>query len=341
MLGFFRNQKTLQLREYVSNFRKFCDKKIRSMLEESFIMREKLKDLTKTNYELGLLHMRRGNLYDAALRFRITLWITPDFALAHYNIGRVFLMQGKIAKAVDAFMAARRFQPHFPEVDYMLAFVKHNKAAITMIPRSIIEDYFDDLAPRYNEEYIQHLHYVGHHALVDAICDTVENKALALDILDLGCGTGLCGSVIKERIAINSLTGVDVSEKMLREARKITHNGKPAYEYLKHQDMLIFLQKNDRKYDLIMGALSFSYVGQLDALLLACKNALRPGGILAFSTEESPSHDIMVNETMQNFCHSLDYISEQAHLIGFKEISLKKTVLQENAMAIQCVLKNS
>ncbi len=339
MFAFLRDTKNFNLRGRLTQLRRYSDKKIRIFLEESYIMREKLRDLARTNYALGLDHMRRGNLHDASLRFRIVLLLKPDFAAAHYNLARVMLMRNKFKQATDSFSMAQHFQPDYPEVDYMLACMQQDKSRVTAIPRSIIEEYFDDLAQHYNTESIHNNQYVGHHAIIDILADTLENNTIALDIADLGCGTGLCGSVARERLVVNSLTGVDISEKMLREARKLTHNGTVVYDYLKHQDMQVFLTRTERKYDIIIAALSFNYVGKLDELLIACKAALRPGGMLAFSTEESPSQDVMLNDSMRNFCHSLEYVRECAAHIGMQELSLKKTLLMENYLAVQCVLK--
>lgn len=339
MFSFLRGKKKLHLRGLVSKITQYSHKKLRSFLEESYVMREKMKDLVKTNYELGLIHFHKGNLYDASLRFRIVLCLDPKFADAHYNLGRTLLMRGKVEKAEKSFSVARRIQPYFPEIDYMLAYVQQDKAAIKNIPRSIIEEYFDDLASNYNQEYTKNQHYVGHRTLIDSVVDVLESKSVSLDVLDLGCGTGLCGSEARERIMINTLTGVDVSEKMLRESRRRKTNKKPTYDYLKHQDMLVFLQKNTQKYDLIIAALSFNYIGELDDLLAACKESLRPHGILAFSTEESATHDVIMNDAMQNFGHSFEYIREQATLAGLQELSLRKTVLMDNFLAVQCVLR--
>lgn len=341
MLDFLRGKTSLQLGVRFSQLRVFGEKKARTFLQDVYIMREKSKDIAKTNYELGLMHMQKGNLYDAVLRFRITLWVKPDFAPAYYNLGRVLLMQGRGDKAQEAFAKALALQPDYLEVRYMMASLTKNKAAVTDIPLSIIEDYFDDLAPRYNAEFVDHLHYVGHISLVDAVLDVLENKTLAVDVLDLGCGTGLCGALLRERLTVNSLTGVDISEKMLREARVLKHKGKPVYDYLKHKDMKLFLEKSERKYDVITASLSVNFIGDVAPFLAACKNALRPGGVLAFSTEESPDKDITLNDTMQNFCHSLEYIREQSLAAGFKELSLKKTMLLENMLAVQSVLQNT
>jgi len=41
-----------------------------------------------------------------------------------------------------------------------------------------------------------------------------------LKLLDLGCGTGLLGQVLKEKYGFDNIVGLDVSEEMLARARE-------------------------------------------------------------------------------------------------------------------------
>lgn len=41
-----------------------------------------------------------------------------------------------------------------------------------------------------------------------------------MKLLDLGCGTGLLGQVLKEKYGFDNIVGLDVSEEMLARARE-------------------------------------------------------------------------------------------------------------------------
>jgi Flp pilus assembly protein TadD len=56
--------------------------------------REKLQNLTKANYELGLFHLENGNLNDAIFRFYIVYKLNPSHINALYNLGRSYLRKG-------------------------------------------------------------------------------------------------------------------------------------------------------------------------------------------------------------------------------------------------------
>ncbi len=59
----------------------------------------KMKDLSNTNYELGLFHISKGNILDAKLRFKFTLKLKKDFTLAHYHLARCYLIESQFDKA--------------------------------------------------------------------------------------------------------------------------------------------------------------------------------------------------------------------------------------------------
>ena len=106
-----------------------------------------------------------------------------------------------------------------------------------------------------------------------------------LHVLDLGCGTGLAGSWVKDYA--KSLTGVDVSSEMLACARK-----KGLYASLVHADMTEWLSRESPEafWDLIIAADSFAYLGDLSRVIQSAARALKPGGLLVFTCEAVPAH---------------------------------------------------
>ena len=100
--------------------------------------------------------------------------------------------------------------------------------------------------------------------------------------LDLGCGTGLCGAAMRKRgIALASLTGVDLSEKMLEKAA-----GRGVYTELMQSDILTFLPARPAAFDVIVSSDVFTYLGELSELFAGLAAALKPKGRLAFTVSE-------------------------------------------------------
>ncbi|MGH7987605.1 MAG: class I SAM-dependent methyltransferase [Candidatus Binataceae bacterium] len=102
-------------------------------------------------------------------------------------------------------------------------------------------------------------------------------------ILDLGCGFGWFCRWAHEQGAAEVL-GIDISAKMLAQAKVLTHDG---VSYLRADLETLALPAT--KLDLVYSSLTFHYVERLDALFGTIHASLVPGGKLVFSVE----HPIM------------------------------------------------
>jgi SAM-dependent methyltransferase len=100
-----------------------------------------------------------------------------------------------------------------------------------------------------------------------------------LRILDLGCGMGWFCRWAKSQSAL-SVTGIDVSEKMLARAKA---ESDPSIQYLRADLDSLSLVRGS--YDLVYSSLAFHYLKNLDALVAEIAGTLVPGGRLIFSVE--------------------------------------------------------
>lgn len=99
-------------------------------------------------------------------------------------------------------------------------------------------------------------------------------------ILDLGCGTGqACLEYIRRGAA--QVTGIDLSEKMLSQAREQARHEKIQYIRM---DMCDIRSLNSH-YDIIISSLAVHYIADFSALLGAIYDCLNEGGRFLFSQE--------------------------------------------------------
>ncbi|MEQ1517299.1 MAG: methyltransferase, partial [Usitatibacteraceae bacterium] len=118
--------------------------------------------------------------------------------------------------------------------------------------------------------------------------------------------------------------GVDLSASMLSRARE-----RNIYDQLVESDLLSFLQKNDRQFELITATDVLIYVGDLELLFAQISAHLATGGIFAFSTESPPDLDEDFRlETSGRFAHRDDYIERLATLNGMRVVNRIDTVIR-------------
>lgn len=101
------------------------------------------------------------------------------------------------------------------------------------------------------------------------------------DVLDIGCGTGLCGALW--RPTSRRLVGVDLSPNMLSKAA-----ARAVYDQLNCAELTAWLSTCGQRFDLAVAADVLCYFGDLSAAFEATRSVLLPGGCFACSLEALP-----------------------------------------------------
>jgi SAM-dependent methyltransferase len=112
-----------------------------------------------------------------------------------------------------------------------------------------------------------------------------------LNVVDLGCGYGWFCRWAQEQGAACVL-GLDVSEKMLAQAKALTSVARVTYE---RADLESF-ELPEASFDVAYSSLVLHYISDVGAFFTKVGRALTPGGRLVFSTEHpiymAPSHPV-------------------------------------------------
>jgi predicted TPR repeat methyltransferase len=124
-------------------------------------------------------------------------------------------------------------------------------------------------------------------------------------VLDAGCGTGLCGPLL--RPYARQLSGVDLSSGMLRKAQ-----ARQVYDHLIMGELTAYLEGLAERYDLIVSADTLVYFGDLRPVIAAAARALRPGGLLVFTVERAGAGDRASDgfslRYHGRYCHAEEYV---------------------------------
>ena len=99
-------------------------------------------------------------------------------------------------------------------------------------------------------------------------------------VLDLGCGFGEhCKAFVKKGAA--KVVGIDISEKMIREAETVNRDPAITYMHLPMED----LDKMDGTFDVVVSSLAFHYVKDFSGVIRMIYEKTNMGGVLVFSQE--------------------------------------------------------
>ncbi len=260
---------------------------------------------------LGQVSLRLGNVKDALQAFDRALQEDPGCAPAWSERGSLMRELHQLEEAAGCFEKALALGGD-PELnDFYLASVRDGNTP-TNPPRRYVETLFDDYAADFQSHLVEKLGYRGFEVLLKPLLDTGKRYR---HVLDLGCGTGLCGPLIAPQA--DTIDGVDVSSAMLEQARKLG-----AYRELIHADLGEFLAATALRTDLILAADVFIYVGDLATVFRSARRILEPGGCLAFTVELARvGRDIQLLPSLR-YAHSEAYIRRLAGEAGFTNVRI-------------------
>lgn len=257
-------------------------------------------------------------------RFSCLAFILPPLAgKPQRTLGIAYYRLGRIADAAECYRAWLRAEPDN-------AVARHYLAACTGMdvparaPDDFVAALFDEMAENFDEKLVGKLSYRGPE-IIAGLLDGYVAAGRALDVLDGGCGTGLCAPLLAPYAG--HLTGVDLSPGMLAKARKCK-----LYGELVEAELTAYLLNRKNTFDLIAMADTLIYFGDLAALFAAVGQALRPNGVFAFTVEADaesaqPQLDYHLSPSGR-YIHSRRYLAQRLDAAGFALLRSGDVVLR-------------
>jgi predicted TPR repeat methyltransferase len=245
----------------------------------------------------------------------------PGYVAAYEALASLLYRAGRSAEAANAYREWLRHEPDNPIARHMLA-ATSGVGAPVRADDGYVTGMFDQFADTFDEN-LQELGYRAPQILAAALTAHMGDGA-SLDILDAGCGTGLCGPML--RAAARRLTGVDLSPGMIEKAR-----GRGIYDELVVQELSGFMRSRAATFDAVVSADTLVYFGVLTEPLRAAHSCLRDGGVLAFTLEASDAAHPDAPYRLEphgRYSHTESYVREELAAAGFTTAALSYETLR-------------
>jgi len=254
--------------------------------------------------------------------FREAYALEPRFVRALEALSVSLYTLGRKDEAQQAYRDWLEREPDNPVPRHMLAACGGAEAPVRA-DDDYVRDTFDGFAESFDEQLLKNLDYRAPEVLTAALASVLPAPASSLDILDAGCGTGLCAPLL--RPYARQLAGVDLSGGMVKKARL-----RGGYDALEVAELTAYLQQQCQSWDVVLSADTLVYFGELGTVLSAAHDALRPGGWLAFSLEAEEGEDDRATLTASGrYRHSRSHVLHALERAGFGGIRIAEDSLRK------------
>ena len=228
-------------------------------------------------HNLSLTLLRQDRVLEGIAAANKALILLPPHKRRRDSYARALVLAGQVEQAAAIF---RDWLAEEPDN----AYVQHHLAACTgdRVPErasdSYVERVFDNFASTFDKK-LATLRYRAPQLVADALAAVLPAPAHQFDVADVGCGTGLCGPLV--RAWARQLTGCDLSGAMLDQARH-----RNVYDVLEKAELVQFLEGHPNCFDVVISADTLCYFGNLQAVANAARSALRAlAGSSCFTVE--------------------------------------------------------
>lgn len=235
-------------------------------------------DYVEAYQNLGQAYDRLERHEEALAAFQRALFLQPYDPENFRRLGMTYYSVGRIDEAANLYRRWLEAAPDDPQARHMLAACTGKEVP----PRAhdiVVKRTFDSFANSF-DGVLKNLQYQAPLLIADKVTEHLGPAPASptATVLDLGCGTGLCGALLRPHAS--RLVGLDLSAKMLARARD-----RGCYDELVEGELTAYLTSTGGAFDLITAGDVLCYLGDLAPVMTAASAALRPSGWLMFTVE--------------------------------------------------------
>ncbi len=272
---------------------------------------------------LGVTQDEFNMVENSLTSYKTAIGLRPEYASAHFNLGIALQKIKRFQEAEEHYKKVLEIKPGDEASKFMLQSLGAITATPDAAPVEHVRRIFDQCAATFEKTLVRDLEYRTPELLFKSVCPYLFKE---MNILDLGCGTGL-GAQLYRPFA-KELTGVDVSSKMVEKAEeKNIYDSLEVFDVLQDWDFPI-------KFDLIYSSDVFVYFGNLAPVIRSISSAVADKGIIAFSVENLTDTDSSNNYCLfptGRYAHSHHYIINCLKQYGFEVLVVTESDIRKQS----------
>jgi predicted TPR repeat methyltransferase len=270
---------------------------------------------------LGNVYTHLKSYHEAVGMFRKSLEIQPFDVGVYRKLSRTFFIMGEIGHCIDVLKQWLSYDPENPTALHMYAAYTSTNAPLRASD-AYVRETFDGFAASF-DGVLKRLDYKAPF-LVQKALQQVEPNPNEWGLLDIGCGTGLCGALV--RSMAKRLVGVDLSPKMLERAHV-----REIYDELIEAELTEYCFRAESVFDAITCVDTFCYFGDLSGAVKAAAYALKPKGWFIFTLEKHEENDSTESFRLNlhgRYSHTEAYLRSTLINAGFRIHCIDTAVLR-------------
>jgi predicted TPR repeat methyltransferase len=272
-------------------------------------------------YNLGICLRNEGDIDGAIDHLNAAIARDANYFRAYEALGMLLYQLGRVPEAAQVYADWSAREPSNARASHMAAATSGENA-----PARASDDYvrklFDDAAGSFDAN-LARLSYRAPESVAQALIERLGSEKLAT-VLDAGCGTGLCGPLIRAHCF--HLVGVDLSPNMIERA-----TARNCYDELVVAELTAFLHWRVRAFDAVISADTLVYFGALEPVFAAAHGSLRDAGWLIFTLEalEGSASEQYRLEVHGRYSHTEAYVRSALNAANFQVDSLAHETLRQ------------
>lgn len=313
------------------------------------------RDYLAAHHNLAVLLFEQGRKAESLGHYQEAIIINPQHVPSIYNLAMILEDMGEYLEATGLYFNALVLGLKNKELDLRIAATLTKLYGMGQVAKKQAQEFakgwvknFPDnpvakhtlaaLSRKKGTDVKSYAHY-----LFDAFADTYDttmqklqctaiektigilSKKTYKSVLDLACGTGQFALAFKGRF--KSITGVDISENMIKKAYETN-----LYKKLINEPIDTYLDKNKQTFELIVAIELMGYIDKPLDLFQRIKNHLNPNSHFVFTIETTEKNSEL--STSGRYLYSYQFIEKKLLQAGMKVITHENVDLRKEGSGV-------